>query len=347
MEKYHEALSREIECFFSSQRSKKPIETIYFGGGTPSTYPVPLLLDMSGKLKRSIPYANPIEISLEVNPGTISPDKIDCWEQIGVNRVSVGVQSLNEQVLKDFNRHHTKQDVVNAVAQLSERFDVVSIDLIVGLPGVTQEQWKNNLRAIVGWPITHISMYFLTVHENTPLYFGVKTKKIELPCDEQTIDLYYWSIDFLAEHGFFQYEISSFARAGKECKHNKAYWQRKPYKGFGLGACSFDGQARLQNEKNLMSYMEGIMHDKDVTIWAEQVPLESVRIEVIMLGLRQTKGIAYSVLAEGLDDTQCQVLQNAITLLQCNSLIVRDGDTIRLTPKALVLEHEVIAALSV
>jgi oxygen-independent coproporphyrinogen-3 oxidase len=346
MEQYHHALCNEIVSFFNKHAIIKPLETIYLGGGTPSTYPGHMLLDTFGKLRKVVPFSPSIEITLEVNPGTVTESQITYWKLVGINRLSIGVQSLNDSVLKTLNRHQTVSQVKSAIERLSQEFTNISIDLILGLPGVPASEWKEMLAQIVCWPIMHLSMYFLTIHENTPLYFGVKNKTIRLPNDDETVDLYYWSIEFLRKHGFAQYEISSFARNGNESKHNKVYWQRKPFKGFGLGAWSFDGTARFHNEKNLMNYLQMAMSDDALTVWAEAITEHEAKIEKIMLGLRQTKGVSYAQLVQDMDAKQKEVFDKTLESLERESFLVRENDTVRLTPKALALEHEIIAQLS-
>lgn len=276
MQDYHNALCREIEnCSIATNR-KDRLESIFMGGGTPSTYPEDMLLDMFGKLNKSFIFDKQTEVTIEVNPGTVTYNKLLVWKQTGINRLSIGVQSLNTKVLHGLNRLQTNEDVFDLIDKASGLFNNISVDLIIGLPGVSEIEWKEFLAKVVTWPITHISIYFLTVHENTQLYFGVKKKKVVLPADEQVVDLYYWSVEFLSKNGFEQYEISNFAKKGFESRHNKAYWNRVPYKAFGLGACSFDGKMRFQNEKNLMTYINNLNNNKSVITFAEDLNSEQM-----------------------------------------------------------------------
>lgn len=347
MEQYHQALLLEINSFIKECGSKKlEVETLYIGGGTPSTYPTHLLADTFDLLKNNMALSPTIEISIEMNPGTITPEKLDVWKEIGINRISMGVQSLNDTVLKKLNRHQSVEDVVNAITIASQRFTAVSIDLILGLPGISVEEWKSMMARVVQWPIVHISVYFLMVHENTPLYFGVKSNKITLPCDDEVVDLYFWTIDFLALHGFEQYEISNFARGDNKSRHNSAYWERKPFKGFGLGACSFDGRTRLQNQKKLMVYMEGVQKGQTITIFSEELSREQLWLETIMLGLRQTRGIVIDRFSDYLTQEEKEKILTKIVLLEQQGLIKQDQGTVRLTPKALAVENEVIVQLT-
>ncbi len=174
MERYHKALSAEIERYAREHKSSQPLQTLFFGGGTPSTYPPHLLLDMFGTLNNVFTFASDAEISLEVNPGTVTQEKIETWKHVGINRLSIGVQSLNDGVLKRLNRHQSLADVISLFEMATPLFDNISVDMILGLPDVSVQEWKDSLLKIVQWPIKHLSLLFLTVHEDTPLYFGVK-----------------------------------------------------------------------------------------------------------------------------------------------------------------------------
>ncbi len=346
MERYHQALKQEIIRFGQQQKKKLVLDTLYFGGGTPSTYPSELLLDIFAILNDIFIIQQNTEITIEINPGTVNSDQLHIWSDIGINRLSIGVQSLKDTVLHKLNRLQKAEDVYTVLEQAQGIFHNISIDLILGLPGVLVTEWKEMLSKVVTWPITHISMYILMIHDSTPLYFSIKTKKVTLPCDEEIVDLYYWSRNFLAEHGLQQYEISSFCRPNFESKHNTVYWERKPYKGFGLGACSFDGERRFQNEKNLIKYMEGIECDKDVTVFIEQLTKEQVRLEKVMLGLRRSSGVTWDDLLTDLSKEKKQKCKDEVVRLKQYNLLREHNGRLQLTPTGLVVENDIIARLS-
>ncbi len=347
MTKYHNALMAEIECFSQQCENKLPLNTIYMGGGTPSTYPDDLLLDMFGRLRNEFTFNEQTEITIELNPGTVCEEQLKLWKSIGINRLSIGVQSLNDKVLQSLNRHQSAQDVFFVLGCAKKYFTNISVDIILGLPKVEVEEWKALLYKVVTWPITHISMYFLTVHEDTPLYFKVKSKKVLLPGDDTMIDLYYWSRDFLMQHGFEHYEISSFAKPGYQSRHNTTYWERVPYKAFGLGACSFDGTTRFQNEKNLMKYMQKAEKNEDVTTFSEQLTEQQIHVERVMLGLRRSKGVLWDVLLQGLPERKKQEIKEKIAQFKKRGLLAeQDNGRLVLTPAGLSVENEIIVQLS-
>jgi len=346
MERYHKALIKEIREFGSNYTEKQPLDTIYFGGGTPSTYPDHLLLDTFGILGEFFFFDEHTEVTIEVNPGTVRSEQLAFWKKLGINRMSIGVQSLNDEVLKKLNRLQKASDVYLLLDKAPSYFDNISVDVILGLPGVSVDEWKGLLAEIVTWKITHISLYVLEVHDSTPLFFNVASKKVTLPCDDDVVDLYYWSRTFLALHGFNQYEISSFARQGRESRHNSMYWERKPYRGFGLGACSFDGTSRLQNEKNLMKYLESVENGSYAPVFTECITKQQVYAEKIMLGLRRMKGVMWNEISSDLTDDQKQDILSRLDLLKEKKFITETDGCLQLTPAGLIVENEIITRLS-
>jgi oxygen-independent coproporphyrinogen III oxidase len=346
MERYHQALIKEIEIFAAQFPSKLAIDTVFLGGGTPSTWPDHLLLDMFGRLNKTFNFTRHGEITIEVNPGTVAKEQLLVWKSAGINRLSIGVQGIKDSVLSNLNRKQSKEDVLWVLENASAVFDNISVDLILGLPGVNADEWKELLHSVVQWPIQHVSIYFLTVHEETPLFFRVKKKEVILTSDENMVDLYDWSVLFLKNNGFHQYEISNFSKKGYQSRHNSVYWDRKPYKGFGLGACSFDGISRLQNQKNLMKYMTDIEQDNAITMFCETLTTSQIHLERLMLGLRKAEGMCYADLVEGLTEEQCYRLEENIALLQAHNFLARTNNRIILTAAGLAVQNDIAARLS-
>lgn len=346
MPKYHQALIREIEQYAAYRNTETCLNTVFIGGGTPSTYPEDLLLDMYVKLKSSIGIDSDYEFTIEVNPGTVTKEKVNLWKEIGINRLSIGVQSLNDKVLKDLNRHQKISDVYELMSYVDGIFENVSIDLIIGLPGVPVDEWKNYIKEVVTWPIKHISLYFLTIHEDTPLYFSVARNKVILPPDEIIVELYHWTRNTLINHGFIQYEISNFSKEGYESRHNSVYWARLPYMAIGLGACAFDGKRRYQNEKNLLKYLEGVEKNEEILIFKEELSDKQIWLEKLMLGLRQLKGVRLSLLLSDLDENQKNKFLKELYLLCELNMVSLKNDHIMLTAEGIPVANEVIVKLS-
>lgn len=346
MQQYHTALKKEIISYASQTTVKQELDTIFIGGGTPSTWPDDLLLDMSGTLEDVFVLNDKTEITIEVNPGTVRIEQLAVWKQAGINRLSIGVQSLKDSVLSNLNRKQSNTDVFWVLEQASKVFDNISVDLILGLPGVSEQEWQDLIVQAVTWPIKHISVYFLTVHEETPLYFRVKKNELNLHTDDHMIDLYVWTVNYLGEHGFKQYEISNFSKEGNRSRHNSIYWERKPYKGFGLGACSFDGNSRFQNQKNLMKYMHAINSDQDHLQFRETLTPAQVHLEKVMLGLRKSEGIAIDTILENVTAEQKTSLLETVHYLQESKFVQKRNDRIILTPAGLGVQNDIAARLS-
>lgn len=345
MERYHEALVAEL-IMWAKKHDKCSIGSIFYGGGTPSTYPDALLLDMSGTIEDVLCTEQLIEVTIEVNPGTVRQEQFAVWQAAGINRISIGVQSLQDGVLRSLNRLHGRQDVELLLQQAGRFFDNISVDLMIGLPGMTLDQWKTDLAIVVEWPIQHISLYCLQVHETTPLYFKVQAQSIVLPDDDEIAEQYRWSIDFLEQHGFEQYEVSNFARRGYRSIHNIGYWERRPYKGFGLAACSFDGIERTQNESSLLRYCACVEQGQEPVVFREALTAEAIRLEKIMLGLRQKSGLVKEVIVQGVSVEKQQWLNQRIDLLKENGFLQERSGRLMLTAAGFVVENEVIAELA-
>ncbi len=346
MERYHQALVKEIEQFGQTYKGSRELDTIFFGGGTPSTYPDDLLLDTFDTLKKVFSFSKNIEVSIEVNPGTVHSGQLAVWRDVGINRLSIGVQSLKDQVLQKLNRLQSARDVHALLAEAPQYVENLSVDLILGLPGVTPTEWKELINKAVHWPIKHISVYFLTVHEDTPLYFKVHTNRVTLPGDDEMVELYHWTVDALAAHGFERYELSNFAKPGYESRHNTVYWERKPYIAFGLGACSFDGERRFQNDKNLMNYLEGIEKGIEVVSFSEELSPAQIQLEKLMLGLRRKVGVSCEDLLAHFSQKQRDSFLKTVIRLKEKKLLTEQEGKLLLTTDGMVVENEIIAQLS-
>lgn len=346
MGRYHAALIQEVKAF-AQHSGRLAIKTVFLGGGTPSTYPLKLLLDMFDTLRGVFTFEHVQEVTIEINPGAVQPGAFASWRSAGINRISIGVQSVDEQVLRGLNRHQSAADCYELLAACARHFDNVSVDLMLGLPGVSVSDWQRFLEQVVTWPIQHISMYCLTVHENTVLYYQVLRGEIVVPDDEVVADMYQWTVSFLREHGFMQYEVSNFARAGYESKHNMCYWQRGTYRGFGLSACSFDGTIRTQNESNLLKYLEKMESGQEVVVFHERLTGDQVRLERLLLGLRCVAGVPMHVLFDGISGSaQCALKEKIARFVQQGLACEHDG-RLCLTVAGFALENEIITQLSV
>lgn len=346
-ESYHQALCKEIELVGKSLNARQTIKTVFLGGGTPSLYPTHMLEEVFKKLNRYFDLKSMQEVTIETNPADITQEKLFDWKKLGINRLSMGVQVLDDEILKKLNRFQTTADVFNAIDMAKSYFENISIDLILGLPDITENIWHATLQQAVAWPINHISVYFLTVYEKTPLYYKVKKGELKLFEDDQMVALYAQTIDFLEKNDFIQYEISNFAKIGYESLHNQAYWDRKPYYGIGLGASSFDGKKRFTNFNNIEMYIKSTISELKLPIsFTECLMQQQIILEMLMLSLRQRKGLDLHSVLYLLTGTQKITFNKNIDLLKYESLLQQEADRVFLSFKGIVLENEVVLKLS-
>lgn len=342
---YHDTLMREIAAYASTLSSKPAIKTIFIGGGTPSLYPPEKLQALFDLLRTSFDLSATTEITLESNPADVSEDRADAWEQAGINRISCGVQVLDDEVLQRLNRRQRICDVYKAASILPKYFNNISMDLIIGLPGVSDTTWTKTVETICAWPIQHVSIYFLTVHEKTPLYYKVTKGDLILPDENALLDQYEKTVAYVTSKKFIQYEISNFAKPGFNSIHNIGYWDRRPYKGFGIGAASFDGTRRTVNDKNLTRYLENGQHGIFVPLEQEALTPLQVTLERVMLSLRQVNGMLFGDMVCCIGSEREGRLLASLTELEQIGLLRIENNRVKLTLRGMILENDVVLRL--
>ena len=259
--------------------------TVYFGGGTPS------LMDASffeGILSRIGQFS---EVSIEVNPEDATSEKLTGYKEVGINRISLGIQSLNSKVLKTLKRRATVKENLKAIENSLKLFSNVSVDVIYGVPDQKEEELLKELETITSYPIKHISIYALTLYEGTLLLEKVKRGEVKLPKDEEVSELYYTAVEFLKDRGFHQYEISNFAIKGFESRHNLNYWRVENYLGLGPSAASFLQKTYRQNFKDIKRYREKVEKGELPTEIEEKYSQKELLELKLLMGLRLTEGI--------------------------------------------------------
>lgn len=267
------------------------IDTIYFGGGTPSLLGAKRLTTLLKTVLKRYHVSKDAEITLEANPESAGDWKaLKALRKAGFNRLSLGMQSASDAELQHIGRVHTMAQVTAAVeAARKARFENLSLDLIYGLPGQSAEQWQENLSAAVSLAPEHLSCYGLKVEPGTPLF--ARQAEENLPDDEAQADMYLYTVEYLAQNGYAQYEISNFARPGRESRHNLKYWTLQEYAGFGPGAHSDFGGVRYAYEKDLEGYIHGVKHHMPLLSESERIPPLDRDTEWLMLGLRTVRGL--------------------------------------------------------
>ena len=267
------------------------VETIYFGGGTPSILPGGEIAAILQSIRAHFSLAPDAEITLEANPDDINPDKLNLWKKAGINRLSIGVQSFFREDLLWMNRAHNEKQALSAVLEAQAAgIDNISIDLIYGIPGMSDENWKTNLGRAISLEVPHLSCYALTVEPKTALYKKIKEGKTREVVPEDQARQFLQGILSLEEAGYEHYEISNFARPGKRSRHNSAYWQSKKYLGLGPSAHSFNGKTRQWNIANNSRYIQSLANHESCFEIETLRPVDMLN-EYIMTSLRTMEGL--------------------------------------------------------
>jgi len=341
---YAAALRREIDRR-SGLLSGCRIDTVYFGGGTPSLLPVKTLLLILETIQRRFMVTGDAEISMEANPGTIDKEKLRTLRSSGFNRISFGVQSFSDVVLRSAGRIHTARQAVQSVMEAQVAgFDNVSVDLMYGLPGQTQADVFASLQQAIGLQLAHISVYGLKVEEGTPLETALDAGRAALPDEDDELAMYEMAAHILPENGYSRYEISNYARPGSECRHNLKYWRYQPYIGFGAAACSFLDSERLTNTPDVTDYIARVDANQDPVAVREHIDACTAMAEYAFLALRTSKGICFADFFQRFQvEFQCYYAEQIDHLLH-QRLICNHPGGIRLTQLGMKFGNLVFAA---
>ena len=361
VERYVDALCREIkggnttrECVKNAERGTRnaeskhtlttlrvsaSVDTIYFGGGTPSLLSSKQIGRILDAVKEKFDIAADAEITMEMNPATVTPETLRAYRELGINRASFGVQTFNDRDLKLLARGHDADDARNTFKMLRDAgFDNISLDLIAGLPGQTLEDWSRNLDEAIAMQSEHISLYLLEIHEGTPLANQIKSERRPLPDEELAAEMYEVMLDRLAVAGYEQYEISNFSKPGFASRHNTKYWRLESVYGFGVSAHSFDGRERYANERDTAKYIQMIGNEKDAEVFRETPDVAS---EYIFLGLRLTEGVSLSGFRDMFGKDILSLYADDIDGIIDSELVEVSGDRMRLTKKGMLYSNEV------
>jgi oxygen-independent coproporphyrinogen-3 oxidase len=287
MEDYVDAVLAELRGFAPHLAPK----TIFFGGGTPSLLPAPLMRRILEALGGRGSCRAVTEWTIECNPSTVSSEKAKLFREFGVNRISMGVQALDDDLLKRLGRVHSVKAAIASYEKLREAgFDNINLDLMFGLPGQTMEHWRKTLGEAIALQPEHLSTYCLILEEDTH-FWSLLQKGLIKPDEELELAMYETAIETLAAAGYRQYEISNFAKPNRQCAHNIAYWEGKDYLGLGPSACSTVGGRRWQNAPDTDRYIEGVRSQKPVVSYEEKLTEELRAAERAAFGMRMNAGV--------------------------------------------------------
>ena len=347
-ERYVEALCREIRNPALSYWKKPvaPRATIYFGGGTPTVLSARQLGRVVAALKEAGWWRHPAEATIEANPGTVDPAKLQALRELGFDRLSLGVQSFHDRELQAIGRIHTAAQAVQAVAWAKEAgFARVSIDLMYGLPGQTPDSFRRSLDQALSLGLEHISAYSLILEEGTPLERLVGEGAVTLPGDDATGAMYDAVTRVLTAAGLSRYEVSNYAVTEQESRHNEVYWQYLPYAAFGAAACGFNGSLRKTNTADVEDYVRAMEEGQADAVWqVEELPPATRLEEAIFMGLRMVQGVSLAGLDERFGVDVSSIYKEEIDDLTRKGMLELRQGRMRLTPYGMRYGNEAFAA---
>lgn len=336
---YIDCLMRELSIYKDRLRNYN-IRTIFIGGGTPSCIDPMNIYRILEYIKKNYDTSRLIEVTIEANPGTLDKEKVQIYREAGINRVSMGVQTLDDHLLKSIGRIHNVKDFYNSYELLrEENINNINVDLIFGLPNQTISDVIGSLKKVIELGLEHISYYGLILEENTKLHKLYNEGKIILPDEDIERLMYHKACEYLINNGYNHYEISNFALPGYECKHNLVYWDVKPYLGVGLNSHSNIEGKRFFNSSNINTYIESINMRK-LPIEGEEIIDKDTEIEEFcILGLRKIKGINKIVFKRRFNVEIENIYGDIIDKHVDNALIINNNDYIYLTKRGLDLSN--------
>lgn len=365
VERYVDALCREIPQFppqndvddanliggvdlrilrSSAAGSSSIADTIYFGGGTPSLLNASQLERILDAVNARFAVADDAEITMEMNPATVTPETLAGYRELGVNRASFGVQTFNDRDLKLLARGHDANDARHTFRMLREAgFTNVSFDLIIGLPGQTFDDWQRNLDEALTLDPEHLSLYILEVHEATPLAEQIRSGRRPAPDEELAAEMYEHLLARIDGTDLEQYEISNFAKSGFASRHNTKYWQLDPVFGFGVSAHSFDGRSRYWNVRDTQEYVSAVEADKTPIAGRDILTDEKLAGERAFLGLRLTEGISLTTYEKETTIDLAKKYAGELERLADAGLIEFADDLLKLTARGMLFSNEVFS----
>lgn len=341
-EKQEEYIKKVIEEIEDNKDILKEneITTIYIGGGTPSSIKPELIKNVLDKIYEVAETKDTenIEITMEVNPGTVTKNNLQMYKNCGINRLSIGLQSGNNRLLKEIGRIHSYEQFLDTYNWAKEvGFTNINVDLMLGLPNQTIADLKDSLEKVTNLEPKHISVYSLIVEEDTVMEKLINDGRLELPEEEEERNQYKYVKSYLELKEYKHYEISNFAKPGFESKHNSNCWEQKQYIGFGLAAHSYFDGCRYSNTDKLEEYMKN--KSKDIKIIHEKQSLDDMKKEYMLLGLRKLEGVKVSKFKEKFGENPIYLFRNELEKLVEEELVEIDLDNIRLTSKGLDLAN--------
>ena len=326
--------------------SAEPVDTIYFGGGTPSLLAPAQVETLLQAVRDRFTVSASAEVTMEINPGTVTREMLKTFRSLGINRASFGAQTFDDSELARLGRSHSSDDTRRTFRYLRDAgFDNVSFDLIAGLPGQTMSNWRRNLAEAFSLGPEHLSFYLLEVHQGTPLADHIRSGLQPKPDEDLAAEMYEVMLDKALEAGYEHYEISNLCLPGHQSRHNSKYWTAAPYYGFGCSAHSYDGSfRRWANERELVRYMELIEGDRTPVTEETRLTKTDRQAEAVFLGLRMMQGFSFTEYRQLFGTDLRAKHERDLERFREAGLIECSGDLLKLTRAGALLSNEVFAA---
>lgn len=342
-ERYVNALVNEIAASPNAGRS---VDTIYFGGGTPSLLTPAQLDRILSTVHEQFAVQPDSEVTVEMNPGTVTRDQLRAFRELGVNRASFGAQTFDDAELAKLGRSHTSAETLQTFHELrAAGFENVSFDLIAGLPGQTLAGWQQNVDRALELQPEHLSFYLLEVHSGTPLADHIRRGIQPKPDEDLAAEMYEWMLERAAAAGYEHYEISNLCKPGFSSRHNTKYWIGAPYFGFGCSAHSFDGETRRwSNQRDVARYVEAVEQHTSPIVEQQELSDVDLRAEALFLGMRMMRGVDLREYSETFGVDLRAERRDELDRFREAGLVEFDGDLIRLTRNGALMSNEVFAA---
>ena len=342
-EAYLQALRTEIALYASET---DPLQTIFIGGGTPSILSANALTQLFTDVHQHFRITPDAEITVECNPGTVDTEKLRVMRNNGVNRLSFGLQAMQDETLKQLGRIHSVAEFLQSYRLARDSgFENINIDLIFALPDQTMDAWHHTLNAVISLEPAHISAYNLVMEEATPFYEWWQAGELHLPSEDTEADMFQYTIETLTAHGYTHYEICNFARPDHYAKHNLVYWNNQPCIGLGAGASGYLNGIRYRNIRGIAPYIDKLTERNKPIADTEHLTGDAEKAEVLMLALRKREGISLGVyqnrFGENIEAAFGDILKKWMDL----GLLERTATHLRLTPRGLFLANEVFVEL--
>ena len=330
-----------IELELRQLQIAHPMQTIFIGGGTPTRLPLPMMRQFLETISRWLPLEADGEFSIEANPKDISDELCQTLQNGGVNRISLGVQSFDDEKLRSLDRTHKGDQSITAIQKCQEYFSAVSADLIFAAPSETLELWQSDLSKAIELNLEHVSTYALTIEKGTRFWSELAKEQLPRPPESLEADMYEAAINFFSQHNLPQYEVSNFAKPQQQCRHNHVYWSARSWLAFGAGAARFFGSRRSVNHASTTIYIKRLLANESPIADFEELAHRDWTVDAFVFGMRRIAGVDLGWLKQDGDLETVQKIETFLSDAIEQDWVTRDGEQVKLTRQGLMLSDSI------